>query len=314
MFNFRLMKQILILFYFLFTGVFILAQEETVVLETPTGNIEGTLLLPSKENIPLVLIIAGSGPTDRDGNSGSLKNNSLKMLAQGLYDNNIASFRFDKRGIAKSAKAMISEEDLRFEHYIRDVQQWYLLLKNDSRFSSVIILGHSEGSLIGMIASQDVIPDKFISLAGPGVSMQATLKRQLADQPPYVLSMSLPIIEELEKGKTVDSVPPLINILFRPSVQPYLISCFKYDPAIEISKVKSPILIVQGTTDIQIQVEDAKKLAAANSNSELVIIEGMNHILKEADANRFLNLRTYGDPSLKLKQGLIESITSFIVD
>ena len=314
MFNFRLMKQILILFYFLFTGVFILAQEETVVLETPTGNIEGTLLLPSKENIPLVLIIAGSGPTDRDGNSGSLKNNSLKMLAQGLYDNNIASFRFDKRGIAKSAKAMISEEDLRFEHYIRDVQQWYLLFKNDSRFSSVIILGHSEGSLIGMIASQDVIPDKFISLAGPGVSMQATLKRQLADQPPYVLSMSLPIIEELEKGKTVDSVPPLINILFRPSVQPYLISCFKYDPAIEISKVKSPILIVQGTTDIQIQVEDAKKLAAANSNSELVIIEGMNHILKEADANRFLNLRTYGDPSLKLKQGLIESITSFIVD
>ena len=308
------MKQLLILFYFLFTGVFILAQEETVVLETPTGNIEGTLLLPSKENIPLVLIIAGSGPTDRDGNSGSLKNNSLKMLAQGLYDNNIASFRFDKRGIAKSAKAMISEEDLRFEHYIRDVQQWYLLLKNDSRFSSVIILGHSEGSLIGMIASQDVIPDKFISLAGPGVSMQATLKRQLADQPPYVLSMSLPIIEELEKGKTVDSVPPLINILFRPSVQPYLISCFKYDPAIEISKVKSPILIVQGTTDIQIQVEDAKKLAAANSNSELVIIEGMNHILKEADANRFLNLRTYGDPSLKLKQGLIESITSFIVD
>lgn len=308
------MKQLLILFYFLFTGVFILAQEETVVLETPTGNIEGTLLLPSKENIPLVLIIAGSGPTDRDGNSGSLKNNSLKMLAQGLYDNNIASFRFDKRGIAKSAKAMISEEDLRFEHYIRDVQQWYLLFKNDSRFSSVIILGHSEGSLIGMIASQDVIPDKFISLAGPGVSMQATLKRQLADQPPYVLSMSLPIIEELEKGKTVDSVPPLINILFRPSVQPYLISCFKYDPAIEISKVKSPILIVQGTTDIQIQVEDAKKLAAANSNSELVIIEGMNHILKEADANRFLNLRTYGDPSLKLKQGLIESITSFIVD
>jgi len=314
LFNFRLMKQLLILFYFLFTGVFILAQEETVVLETPTGNIEGTLLLPSKENIPLVLIIAGSGPTDRDGNSGSLKNNSLKMLAQGLYDNNIASFRFDKRGIAKSAKAMISEEDLRFEHYIRDVQQWYLLLKNDSRFSSVIILGHSEGSLIGMIASQDVIPDKFISLAGPGVSMQATIRRQLADQPPYVLSMSLPIIEELEKGKTVDSVAPLLNMLFRPSVQSYLISCFKYDPAIEISKVQSPVLIVQGTTDIQIQVEDAKKLAAANSNSELVIIEGMNHILKEADANRFLNLRTYGDPSLKLKQGLIESITSFIVD
>ena len=308
------MRYVSTLLYFLFATIFTLAQEEIIVLETPTGNIEGTLLVPSKENAPLVLIIAGSGPTDRDGNSGSLKNNSLKMLAQGLYDNNIASFRFDKRGIAKSAKAMTSEEDLRFEHYIQDVQQWHSLLKDDSRFSSFIILGHSEGSLIGMIASQTVIPDKFISLAGPGVSMQATIRRQLVDQPPYVLSMSLPIIEELEKGKTVDSVAPLLNMLFRPSVQPYLISCFKYDPAIEISKVKCPVLIIQGTTDIQIQVEDAKKLAAANSNSELVIIEGMNHILKEADANRFLNLRTYGDPSLKLKQGLIESITSFIVD
>ena len=308
------MKHVSTLLCFLFATIFALAQDETIVLETSTGNIEGTLLLPSKENIPLVLIIAGSGPTDRDGNSGSLKNNSLKMLAQGLYDNNIASFRFDKRGIAKSAKAMIAEEDLRLEHYIRDVQQWYLLLKNDSRFSSIIILGHSEGSLIGMIASQDVIPDKFISLAGPGVSMQATLKRQLADQPPYILSMSLPIIEQLEKGKTVDSVPPLINSLFRPSVQPYLISSFKYDPAVEISKVKCPVLIIQGTTDIQIQVEDAKKLAGSNSNSELVIIEGMNHILKEADANRFLNLRTYGDPNLELKQGLIKSITSFIVE
>ena len=299
---------------FLFATIFTLAQEEIIVLETPTGNIEGTLLVPSKENTPLVLIIAGSGPTDRDGNNISLQNNSLKMIAQGLYMNDIASFRFDKRGISRSAAAGMSEEDLRFEHYIEDVQQWCSLLKEDSRFSSFIILGHSEGSLIGMIASQTVSPDKFISLAGPGFSMQATLRRQLADQPVYILSMSLPIIEQLEKGKTVDSVPPLINMLFRPSIQPYLISTFKYDPVIEISKVQSPVLIVQGTTDIQIQVEDAKKLAAANSNSELVIIEGMNHILKEADANRFLNLRTYGDPTLELKQGLMEKITKFIVE
>ena len=308
------MKYASTLLCFLFATIFTLAQEEIIVLETPTGNIEGTLLVPSKEHSPLVLIIAGSGPTDRDGNNISLQNNSLKMIAQGLYMNDIASFRFDKRGISRSAAAGMSEEDLRFEHYIEDVKQWCSLLKEDPRFSSFIILGHSEGSLIGMIASQTVSPDKFISLAGPGFSMQATLRRQLADQPVYILSMSLPIIEQLEKGKTVDSVPPLINMLFRPSIQPYLISTFKYDPVIEISKVQSPALIVQGTTDIQIQVEDAKKLAAANSNSELVIIEGMNHILKEADANRFLNLRTYGDPNLELKQGLIEKITKFIVE
>jgi len=306
------MKYTSTLLCFLFATIFALAQEEIIVLETPTGNIEGTLLVPSKKNVPLVLIIAGSGPTDRDGNSGSLKNNSLKMLAQGLYDNNIASLRFDKRGVAGSLSAYKSE--LRFEDYINDVEQWTKVLKNDSRFSSVIILGHSEGSLIGMIAAQKGMVEKYISMAGPGVTMQATLRRQLADQPPYILSMSLPIIEELEKGKTVDSVPPLINALFRPSIQPYLISCFKYDPAIEITKVKCPILIIQGTTDIQIPVNEAEILASANSNSQLVIIEGMNHILKEAEAHRLLNLQTYGDPNLELKQGLIESITRFIVE
>ena len=138
------MKYTSTLLCFLFATIFALAQEEIIVLETSTGNIEGTLLVPSKKNAPLVLIIAGSGPTDRDGNSGSLKNNSLKMLAQGLYDNNIASLRFDKRGVAGSLSAYKSE--LRFEDYINDVEQWTKVLKNDSRFSSVIILGHSEGS------------------------------------------------------------------------------------------------------------------------------------------------------------------------
>ena len=297
-----------------FTACLIHAQEEAITLETSSGNLQGTLLLPEIEKPPVVLIIAGSGPTDRNGNNPSLKSNYLKMLAEGLHKNNIASLRFDKRGVAESASAFKGgEQDLRFEDYIRDAEEWVSLLKNDSRFSSVIILGHSEGSLIGMVAAQKVLVEKFISLAGPGATMQATLRRQLADQPAYILSMSLPIIEQLEKGKTVDSVPPLIKALFRPSIQPYLISCFKYDPAIEITKVKCPILIIQGTTDIQIQVEDAEKLAAANANSELVIIEGMNHILKEAPKHRLLNIQTYGNPKLQLKEGLIDAIVSFVI-
>jgi hypothetical protein len=295
-----------------FTICLIHSQEEAITLKTSSGDLEGTLLLPEIEKPPVVLIIAGSGPTDRNGNSPSLKPNYLKMLAEGLHKNNIASLRFDKRGVAGSLSAYKSE--LRFEDYINDVEQWTTVLKNDSRFSSVIILGHSEGSLIGMMASQQNPPEKYISMAGPGVTMQATLRRQLADQPPYVLSMSLPIIEELEKGKTVDSVPPLINALFRPSIQPYLISCFKYDPAIEITKVKCPILIIQGTTDIQIPVNEAEKLASANSNSQLVIIEGMSHILKEGPKNRFLNIQTYGNPELQLKEGLMDAVVSFIIN
>tara|TARA_Y100001968_G_scaffold99414_1_gene89433 strand:+ start:1486 stop:2406 length:921 start_codon:yes stop_codon:yes gene_type:complete len=305
------MKQLALSFFLFFTACLIYAQEEVITLETSSGHLQGTLLLPESKKPPVVLIIAGSGPTDRNGNSPSLKPNYLKMLAEGLHKNNIASLRFDKRGVAESSSAFRSE--LQFEDYINDVEQWISFLKNDSRFSSVIILGHSEGSLIGMIAAQKGMVEKYISMAGPGVTMQATLRRQLAEQPPYILSMSLPIIEELEKGKTVDSVPPLINALFRPSIQPYLISCFKYDPAIEITKVKCPILIIQGTTDIQIPVNEAEILTAANSNSQLVVIEGMNHILKEAPTNRLLNLQTYGNPKLQLKEGLIDSIVSFVL-
>lgn len=309
------MKQLGLFFLLFFTAYIMYSQEEAITLKTASGNLQGTLLLPEVEKPPVVLIIAGSGPTDRNGNNPSLKPNYLKMLAEGLHKNNIASLRFDKRGIAESASAFKGGEiELRFETYINDVEQWTSVLKNDSRFSSVIILGHSEGSLIGMIASQQTSPEKYISIAGPGITMQETLKRQLADQPAYILSMSLPIIEELEKGNIVDSVPPLINALFRPSIQPYLISCFKYDPAVEISKVKCPVLIIQGTTDIQIQVDDADKLASANSNSQLVVIEGMNHILKQAPKNRLLNIQTYGNPKLQLKEGLIDAVVSFIMN
>ena len=309
------MKQLGLFFLLFFTAYIMYSQEEAITLKTASGNLQGTLLLPEVEKPPVVLIIAGSGPTDRNGNNPSLKPNYLKMLAEGLHKNNIASLRFDKRGIAESSSAFKGGEiELRFETYINDVEQWTSVLKNDSRFSSVIILGHSEGSLIGMIASQQTSPEKYISIAGPGITMQETLKRQLADQPAYILSMSLPIIEELEKGNIVDSVPPLINALFRPSIQPYLISCFKYDPAVEISKVKCPVLIIQGTTDIQIQVDDADKLASANSNSQLVVIEGMNHILKQAPKNRLLNIQTYGNPKLQLKEGLIDAVVSFIMN
>ena len=309
------MKQLGLFFLLFFTAYIMHSQEEAITLKTASGNLQGTLLLPEVEKPPVVLIIAGSGPTDRNGNNPSLQPNYLKMLAEGLHKNNIASLRFDKRGIAESASAFKGGEiELRFETYINDVEQWTSVLKNDSRFSSVIILGHSEGSLIGMIASQQTSPEKYISIAGPGITMQETLKRQLADQPAYILSMSLPIIEELEKGNIVDSVPPLINALFRPSIQPYLISCFKYDPAVEISKVKCPVLIIQGTTDIQIQVDDADKLASANSNSQLVVIEGMNHILKQAPKNRLLNIQTYGNPKLQLKEGLIDAVVSFIMN
>ncbi len=305
------MRMLLILL--LFIPLVSFGQEEEITLETKTGDIKGSLLIPSvSEKTAVVLIIAGSGPTDRNGNNPIMTNNSLIMLAKELQKNGIASVRYDKRGIGESKNSGLQESDLRFEHYVKDVEDWVELLKENDRFSEIIVLGHSEGSLIGMIASQKNEVEKFISVAGAGISAGDIIRQQLKAQPPVVLNQSLPIIEKLENGEREENVPQMLYSLFRPSVQPYMISWFKYDPQKEIAKLDKPVLIIQGTTDIQVSVSDADKLALANKKSQKQIIEGMNHILKEAEADRQKNIQTYSMPDLPLKKELMEVILKFI--
>ena len=306
-----MMKKLILLF--LVIPFFSLSQEEEITLKTKTGDIKGSLLVPSNsEKASVVLIISGSGPTDRNGNNPNMTNNSLMMLANELKKNGIASLRFDKRGIGESTSSGMQESDLRFENYVNDVKGWVDLLKESNKFSKIIVLGHSEGSLIGMIASQKAEVEKFISVAGAGNSAGDIIREQLKAQPAVVLNQSLPIIEKLENGEREENVPQMLYALFRPSVQPYMISWFKYDPQIEIAKLNKPVLIVQGTTDIQVSVLDADKLASANNKAQKQIIEGMNHILKEAEMDRLKNIQTYSMPDLPLKKPLIEIIVKFI--
>lgn len=290
------------------------AKSETIVqLETNTGVLEGSLLIPEgTTSFPVALIIAGSGPTDRDGNNPAMRNDSLKLLARALWEKGIASLRYDKRAIGKSQAAGISESDLRFDHYVEDAKGWIDLLRENKRFNQLIVIGHSEGSLIGMRASKNGGVDKFISIAGIGQSADKTLKAQLKSQPPAVLELALPIIDKLAQGEMVDNINPMLNSLFRPSVQPYMISWFKYDPAEEIAKLDIPVLVVQGSTDIQVSEEDAKMLANANASSEIVFIEGMNHVLKESVLDRKANIATYNQPELPIKPELVESVVVFI--
>jgi pimeloyl-ACP methyl ester carboxylesterase len=290
--------------------------QEEITLRTPTGDVFGTLELPAARTpVPAVLIIAGSGPTDRNGNSPALpgKNNSLSMLADGLAANGIASLRYDKRGIAASRAAMTAESDLRFTHFIDDAVAWVQLLRADKRFSSLTIIGHSEGSLIGMVAAKTAGADAFISLEGAGRRAQDLLVEQLKPQlPPELMSQTERILTALTAGTMPDSVPPVLAALFRPSVQPYLISWFKYDPAVEIGNLAVPVLIVQGTTDIQTSMTDANALAAGNKSARLLTIEGMNHILKEVSGDRLAQLPKYSDPSLPVVPKLIDEIAAFI--
>lgn len=287
--------------------------EKTVLLKTDTGNLEGTLLVPkSNSDKTIALIIAGSGPTDRNGNNPAMQNNSLKMLAVELNKNGIASLRYDKRGIGNSKTAGLKEEDLRFENYVEDAKAWVNYLKKELKFNQIIVIGHSEGSLIGMIVSQDKNVSKFVSVAGAGQPADQIIREQLKSQPPSITISSNAILDELKKGKTVENTPPMLNSLFRPSVQPYMISWIKYDPQKEIAKLKIPVLILQGTTDIQVSLDDANRLAKALPNAKLVIIEGMNHIMKPAPADRQMNILTYTQPDLALKKELIDNLIQFL--
>jgi len=276
-------------------------------LQTSTGELSGTLTVPIlKGTFPVALIIAGSGPTDRNGNNPQMKNNSLLLLAHELAAQGIASIRYDKRGIGKSASAMISEEQLSFENYVEDANAWASELKADPRFNRLIIVGHSEGSLIGMLASEKA--DVLVSLAGAGRSIDVILKEQLAEQlsgKKKLLRAANEGLSKLKEGKLVEDAPVELFGLFRPSVQPYMMSWMKYDPAVVISKLKIPIVIIQGSTDLQVKEEDARLLFMAHPlNSRLIIIEDMNHILKIAPLERTKNIETYSNPELPLAEEL----------
>jgi len=289
------------------------AYEETpITLQIKTGTLFGTLTLPkSFVKGPVALIIAGSGPTDRNCNNPQMTNDAYKKLAHELAERGIASIRYDKRGIAESVAAVESESSLVFYDYVQDAKDWIQQTKQDKRFTQVVVVGHSEGSMIGILASEKA--DKFISVAGAGRGIGVVLKEQLSSQPKVVQDEAFPMIDTLTMGKKLQHVSPAMMALFRPSIQPYMISWLKYDPAVELKKLKIPVLIIQGTTDIQVSVVDAKLLSAAKPDAKLLLIDKMNHILRTVDGDRDANLATYNNASLPLADGFVKEIADFIL-
>ena len=284
-----------------------------IQLDLKVGKLYGVVDLPDGAGpFPIVVSIAGSGPTDRDGNQPQMKNDSLKLLGQGLASKGIAVLRYDRRGIGESWKTAPKEEDLTIDMLADDVVEWIKLLRKDKRFSRVGIIGHSEGALVGTLAAGRAPADAFVSLAGVGREIHVVLREQLAKNLSKDLRQkSDKILDELVAGRTVADPPKELAALFRPSVQPFLISKFKYSPAKELAKLTIPVLIVQGTTDLQTMVKDAKVLAAAKKDANLVIIEGMNHTLRKASTDAEQK-KAYFDTSLPLAPMLTEEIATFL--
>ena len=288
-----------------------------VRLTTHTGVLHGTLEVPSGRGpFPVALIIAGSGPTDRNGNALllGLNTNCYEELAASLARHGIASLRYDKRGAGQDFSLALPESKLRFGTYVSDAAAWARQLREDSRFSSLTIIGHSEGSLIGMIAARRIGADGFISIAGAGEPAARLLAEQLkAKVPPGSYRVAQGILGHLQAGHTVADVPQSLEALFRPSVQPYLISWFRYDPTREIAKLTMPVLILQGERDLQVGVSDARALSRADPVATLVLLPRMNHVLKAVSESEQDNIKSYGEPNLPIDAALARSIWRFIL-
>ena len=291
-------------------------------ITVPAGaalTLDGTLTLPdnAKKPIPVVLLIAGSGPTDRDCNSAyGLKTNAFKMLTDSLVAKGIAVTRYDKRGSGTNLQAAIKAikpEEHRFEFYVSDAVGFIRQLQADKRFSTVVVAGHSEGSLVGMLAATQTKAGKFISIAGAGRNIADVMKEQFrAGTSDTLRSVAFTILDSLRAGHTVQQVNPFLMSIFNPKTQPALISWMKYDPAVEIKRYVGPVLLINGKHDIQVAVSEAERLKAARPDAILKLFGEMSHILKNAPADRTANIKTYNDPTLPLTPGLAGVIVAFV--
>lgn len=287
--------------------------ESPIAVKTLSGTISGTLAMPkgASGKVPVVIIVPAYGNIDRDGNGPKMNTNDYKLLAGALGKNNIASIRYDKRMVGQSVTAA-KETDMRFDDYFDDVYSLIGTLDDDKRFSKVIILGHGQGSLVGMIAAADDRVKGFISVEGTSTRADAVLTDMVKKTyPAYIAESFKSVLDTLRRGKINNKVDPALYPVARPSLQMYILSWWRFDPQAEIKKLKKPILIVQGTTDLEVDVTQAEKLKKGKL-PVVAIINGMNYVLKDAPADKDKNLATYTNPDLPLKPELVTTLIDFI--
>jgi pimeloyl-ACP methyl ester carboxylesterase len=292
--------------------------ETSIEAPGPLGPLRGTLLVPQPPGGPVVLIVPGSGPTDRDGNGPlGLHAASYRLLAEGLAAKGVATVRIDKRGMFGSADAVADANAVTIKAYAADVHSWIDAIRSVTRASCIWVLGHSEGGLVALAAAQgDADICGLILVAAAGRPLGQVLRDQLMANPanaPF-LDQALWAVEELEAGRHVDvaTMHPAVQSLFAPDVQDFVIDIFRRDPATMIAECEKPILILQGERDIQVGVQDAERLKRAAPNATLRLLPNTNHLLKEVRSDdRAANLATYTQ-SAPLAPGVVDAIAAFL--
>lgn len=302
-------------------GVLMMAAAATAVPMTapgPQGPLAGTFENAGK-GTPVVLMIPGSGPTDRDGNNPlGVTAAPYRLLAEALASKGVSSVRIDKRGMFGSKGAIPDPNKVKIDDYASDTHAWVDTIRSQTGAKCVWVLGHSEGALVALVAAQQAEGIcGVILVSGAGRKLSDVIRGQLRSNPANapVLDSALAALDKLDRGEHVDvtDMNPALLKLFAPQVQDYLIDMFRYDPAKLAASLTVSLMIVQGERDIQVSVADAKDLAAAQPKAKLVLIPAMNHVLKDvASDDRGANLATYADPSLPVDPSMVGAIAAFV--
>ena len=293
--------------------------QQTLTAPGPEGELAGTLVTPKPDH-PLVLIIPGSGMTDRDGNNPlAVTAAPYRLLAEALQQRGIGTLRIDKRGMFGSKAATADPNAVTIADYVADTASWIESARAQIAIDCVWLLGHSEGAIVALAAAQEL--DNLcgvILVTAPGRPMGTVLREQLHANP-----ANAPLLEgvdaaiaELEAGRRVDvgSLHPLLGSLFAPAVQGFLIDLMAHDPAQLAAATDEPLLIVHGGNDLQIADSDAAALRAGAPDAEYVDIDAMNHVFKEVPADDpFANRASYADASLPVAPALVEAVAEFVM-
>ncbi|WP_266157479.1 alpha/beta hydrolase [Dyella silvatica] len=294
--------------------------EQAITTHIASGTLSGTLQTPDGHpgRSPVVLIVPGSGPTDRDGNNRlGVSAAPYRMLAAALAGHGISSVRIDKRGMFGSAIQGWNPNDASIDGYAEDVRAWVKRIRSTTGNDCVWVLGHSEGALVAEVAAKK--PDGMCGLilaSGAGRNLADVIKSQLQANPANapVLAQALSALESLRGGHRIDvaAFPAPLQQLFHPDLQNYLINVFSFDPVQELKGFSGPVMVIQGSSDIQVSVADATMLAAARPGIVLKTIQGMNHVWKMPTEGVQANMASYSNPSLPLAPELAPAIADFI--
>jgi hypothetical protein len=287
----------------------------------PNGPLKGTITGDAGAVGTVVLILPGSGPTDRNGDSPlGIKAATYRLLAEGLAQNGIVSVRIDKRGLLASAAAVPDGNAVTLGDYVTDTKSWIAAIRQRTGARCVWLLGHSEGGLVALATAASGAEHicGLVLVSTPGRPLGVVLKEQLRANPANapILDAANRAIDTLSAGQRVDaaSLPqPLATKLFRPQIQGFLISEIAVDPAVLIAKASKPVLVLQGQKDLQVSVADAHRLVAADPSATLMLLPETNHVLKQvASDDRQANFATYADPNLPLAPNVVETVVHFI--